>query len=213
MTKIIKIFTAITIAVSTSIAFAASDVNMKNNVWTFDVSSDSILVWTVSTWTTASDLFWKVTVAWTDIQSDKLLESIDVRYMSGQVDKKVFALDDKLSAWNKVFVLFKPKADGWTVWANTTIVLETKNLVLSEYGKTSNWGTNAYDVLWKVSYATIQEPVKETPTPVVSVPQKEINTAIIEDKKTGIFDHIWLISLLVVILAVSLVLPNKKFIW
>lgn len=212
MKSIIKIFTTVAIFLSATSVFASSDISMKNNVWTFDVSSDSILVGTVNTWSTVTDLFGKITIWGNEIKSDKLLEAIDIRYMSWTIDKKVFALDDKLSASNKVFVLFKPIADGWSVGANTTISVETKNLLLSEYGKTSNGGTNAYDVLGKVSYSTIQEPVKETPV-VVSEPQKEINTAIIEDKKTWIFDHLWLIALLVGVLAMSFVLPNKKFIW
>jgi len=212
-----KIWLAVSmLTILTIWVFAAwIDIEMKNNIWMFDVSNDSILIWITSTWTTVKEMIPNITINGTKLEDDKFLSSIDVRYMSWQVDKKVFSLDDKLNAWNKVYILFQSTSEGWLIGANAQLSIETKNLILSEYGKVSNWNINSYTVLWKVSYVLINnKPSKiEKTLPIIEEPKKEIDTALIEEKKTWIFDHIWIIALFSIILIVLFILPNKKFVW
>lgn len=191
-----------------SIILVKADVNMIWNTWTFQVNPMSILVWDVNKDTDVKWLFWKIIIDWQLISEDKLLLNLDLRYVSQNVDKKVFDINDKIPQWSKLYILFKTMADGWSISENSNILIETKNVTLLEYWNISTSWNNTYDVLGKVYYSD-----ESKSDNVISEPLKTIDTQIIEQNNTWIKDNSYLILFLLLILWILFYLPNKKHIW
>jgi len=197
------------------ISLVKADVTMVWNTWNFQVNSKSILVGDINKDTDVKSLFWKITINEQLITEDKLLLNLDLRYLSWSIDKKVFDINDKITQWNKLYILFKPISDGWLVWENANISIETKNVTLLEYWNISNAWNNLYDVLWKVSYNNapidLNQPINNTieqPEPV-----KSIDIQVIEQNNTWIKDNLVILISLLLVLWILFYIPNKKHIW
>lgn len=208
------IISAIALLVTSVSVYAANDVVITNNAGEMSVSTNTILVWDAKSETTLNDIFSELKINGTLVDVSKYSSVLDVRYLSWNVDKKVFDETDKITQWNKIFVLFKPISDGWMVWSDTVISFKTKNITLNEYGTVSTSGANMYDVVWKFSYTT----KVDTPKPVEQVkpviqPTQSVDVAVIKSNNTWIKDHIFLILLTLTSIVVLLISPLNLKLW
>ena len=198
MKKILTFAIGILTSIIATASFAAgNDITLTNNEGQMTVSVSSILVWDAKTTTSINDLFDTLTINWVTVAKEQYPSVLDVRYMSWNIDKKIFDETDKIGQWNKIFVLFKSSAEGWMVWADTVLSFKTKNITLNEYWTVSNGGANQYDIVWKFSYTT--QSATPVTTPVVKpevkpvTPVQSVDMTVIKENNTGIKDNILLI--------------------
>lgn len=212
-----KILTYITAGVLSVWLFAnavwaqTTNVELVNKTGNFTVSTDTILIGKTNVETAAKDLFSEIELKGTKITDENFTNNIDVRYLSGTVDNKVFTPTDKIPAGAETFVLFKAEADGGLVSKDTPIKVTTNNLTLEAFAKVDPTGKNKYIETGKFTYSS-QLPGQPTPPeqkPIVEEPAP-VDTDLLKDTKAGIFDNSLVLFWALIVLWALFVIPNRR---
>lgn len=188
-------------AASVTSVFAA-DINVINKEVSTNVSTDTIFVGKTEAETTVTDMFPTLSVAGSAINKEDYTNILDIRYLSGTIDKKIFTLTDKIPQGAETFVLFKSETEGGKVSTDTPITFSVNNLELQKVAKIDPTGKNKYIETGKFVYSSeVDKPVQE-PVKTIEEPTKTVDTKILEEEKTGIFESNTLMLLLAFSLAI-----------
>lgn len=187
----------------------AQDVNLINKQGEMVVSTDSILIGNVDAETTAKNLFSEFSISGISVTEDNFVNTLDIRYLSGQLDKKVYSLSDSIPKGAQAFVLFKSEDDGGLVSQNTPIKFTTADVSLTTVAKIDTTGTNKYIEVGKFSYSSkmaggdmntvVEEPIIDN----------VVDTQLIESTKAGIPNNTAFI--VIALAALSLLIMRKKY--
>lgn len=137
---------------------------------------------------------------------------MDIRYLSGQVDSKIFTPTDKIPAGAQTFVLFKAEADGGLVSKDTPIKITTNNLTLETLAKVDPTGQNKYIETGKFTYSS-QLPAQPAPVNTDNAIIEEptpVDTDLLKDTKAGIFDNSAVLLAILAGITLLFLIPSRR---
>lgn len=212
MKKLFKLLTTGTAlgVLSVSSVFAA-DIEVVNKKVDTTVATDTILIGKTEAETNITELITELSVNNETITKEDYANVLDVRYLSGTIDKKVFTITDKIPSGAETFILFKPTTEGGKVSTNTPVKFTVNNINLETVAKIDATGQNRYIETGKFNYSSaVDAPVTAPVEPSPVVETQPINTEILKEEKTGIFDQGALIALAVLAGFALFMLPTKR---